>query len=157
MEVLTVVGTSIHRVEAIEKVTGKALYGTDVKIQGMLHGKVLRSPLPHAKILNVDARRAERLPGVKMVVTGKDLMARYGTCVQDQPYYCFDKVRYIGDPVAGVAAIDSDIAEEALELIKVDYEELPPVLDPLEAMEPGAPLVHEDLENYWHGPHYFPV
>jgi carbon-monoxide dehydrogenase large subunit len=144
-------------VEAIDKVTGHALYGTDVKIQGMLHGKVLRSPLPHAKILNVDISRAQKLPGVKAIVTGRDLMTRYGTCVQDQPYYCFDKVRYMGDPVAGVAAIDPDIAEEALEFIKVDYEELPPAFDPLMAIEPDAPLVHEDLGSYWHGPHYFPV
>jgi len=151
------IGVSVPRIDAIEKVTGKALYATDIKIQGMLYGKVLRSPLSHAKILNVDISRAQKLPGVKVVVTGKDLIRRYGTCIQDQPYYCFDKVRYIGDPVAGVAAIDSDIAEEALELIKVDYEELPPALDPVKAMEPGSPLVHEDLENYWHGPHYFPV
>lgn len=157
MERWEVIGASIPRIDAVEKVVGKALYATDVKIQGMLHGKVLRSPLPHAKVLNVDTSRALRLPGVKAVVTGKDLVGRYGTCVQDQPYYCFDKVRYIGDPVAGVAAIEADIAEEAMELIKVDYEELPPVLDVLQAMEPGSPLVHKDLGSYWHGPHYFPV
>jgi CO/xanthine dehydrogenase Mo-binding subunit len=152
-----VIGTSIPRTDAIEKVVGRALYATDLKIQGMLHGKILRSPLPHAKILNVDTSRAQRLPGVKAIVTGKDLNARYGTCIQDQPYYCFDKVRYIGDPVAGVAAINLDIAEEALELITVDYEELPPVFDPLTAMEPDAPLIHESLGSYWHGPHYFPL
>ncbi len=157
MEEREFIGASVPRVDAIEKVAGKALYATDLKFPGMLYGKVLRSPLPHAKILNVDTRRAERLLGVKVVATGRDLMARYGTCIQDQPYYCFDKARYIGDPVAGLAATDSDIAEEALELIKVDYEELPPVFDPLEAMEPGAPLIHEDLGNYWCGPHYFPV
>jgi len=151
------IGASVLRVDAIEKVAGKALYATDLKLGGMLYGKVLRSPLPHAKILNVDTNRAERLPGVKVVVTGRDLMVRYGTCIQDQPYYCFDKARYIGDPIAGVAATDEDIAEEALELIKVDYEELPPVFDPLQAMELDAPLIHENLGNYWCGPHYFPV
>jgi len=157
MEEREFIGASVPRVDAIEKVAGKALYATDLKLPGMLYGKVLRSPLPHVRILNVDTSRAERLLGVKVVATGRDLMARYGTCIQDQPYYCFDKARYIGDPVAGIAATDLDIAEEALELIKVDYEELPPVFDPLQAMEPGSPLVHEDLENYWHGPHYFPV
>jgi carbon-monoxide dehydrogenase large subunit len=151
------IGASIPRIDAIEKVLGKALYATDIKIQGMLYGKVLRSSLPHAKILNVDISRAQKLLGVKGVVTGKDLMGRYGTCIQDQPYYCFDKVRYVGDPVAGVAATDLDIAEEALELIKVDYEELPPVLDPVKGMEPDAPLIHEELGSYWCGPHYFPV
>ncbi|MBI5967648.1 MAG: molybdopterin-dependent oxidoreductase [Deltaproteobacteria bacterium] len=151
------IGASVPRIDAIEKVTGRTLYGPDLKMQGMLYGKVLRSPLPHARILSVDTSKAERLPGVKAVVTGKNMMGRYGVIVQDQPCYCFDKVRYIGDPVAGVAAVDLDTAEEALELIKVDYEELPPVFDPLEAMEPNAPLVHEDLGNYWHGPAFFPV
>ena len=151
------IGASVPRVDAIEKVAGKALYATDLKLGGMLYGKVLRSPLPHAKILNVDTNRAERIPGVKVVVTGRDLMVRYGTCIQDQPYYCFDKARYIGDPIAGVAAADEDIAEEALELIKVDYKEFPPVFDPLQAMELDAPLIHESLGSYWCGPHYFPV
>lgn len=157
MEEREFIGASVPRVDAIEKVAGKALYATDLKLGGMLYGKVLRSPLPHAKILNVDTNRAERLPGVKVVVTGRDLMVRYGTCIQDQPYYCFDKARYIGDPIAGVAATEEDIAEEALELIKVDYGEFPPVFDPLQAMELDAPLIHENLGSYWCGPHYFPV
>ena len=144
-------------VDAIEKVTGRALYGTDVKFAGMLYGKVLRSPFPHARILHVDTRCAERLPGVKAIATGKDLRATYGTCIQDQPYYCFDKVRYVGDPVAGVAAVDEDTAEEALGLIKVEYEELPAVFDPLIAMSSDAPLVHENLAKYWHTPSCFPI
>jgi len=151
------VGTSVPRIDAVEKVTGRAVYGPDLKLPGMLHGKVLRSPLPHARILNVDTSKAEQLPGVKAVVTGKDLTGRYGLIIQDQPAYCLEKVRYIGDPVAGVAAVDLDTAEEALELIKVDYEELPAVFDPLKAMEPNAPLVHEELGSYFHGPVFFPV
>jgi len=157
LEGLLVVGKSIPRVDAVEKVIGKAIYGTDVKFAGMLYGKVLRSPIPHGRILHVDTSRALRLPGVKAVVTGKDLMATYGTTIQDQPFYCYDKVRYIGDPVAGVAAVDEETAEEAVGLIRADYEELPAIFDPLEAMAPDAPLIHEDLGEYWHGPHYFPV
>ena len=156
MEDLFVVGKGIPRVDAREKVTGKALFGTDVKFTGMLYGKVLRSSLPHARILHVDTSRAERMAGVKAVVTGKDLKATYGICIQDQPYYCFDKVRYLGDPVAGVAATDEDTAEEALDLIRVEYEELPAVFDPVEAMGEGAPIIHEKLGEYWHGPAFFP-
>ncbi len=152
-----IVGSSVPRVDAVEKVTGTAIYGPDLKVPGMLFGKVLRSPLPHARILNVDTSKAERLPGVKAVATGKDFIARYGLIIQDQPCYCFDKVRYIGDPVAGVAAADLDTAEEALGLIKVDYEELPPVFNAVAAMNPDAPLVHEDLGSYWHVPVFFPV
>jgi CO/xanthine dehydrogenase Mo-binding subunit len=147
-----VVGASIPRVDAVEKVTGKALYGTDLKLPGMLYGKVLRSPRPHARILNVDTRRAERLPGVKAVAVGKDLPVRYGSALRDQPPFCFDKARYIGDPVAGVAAVDEETAEEALNLIRVDYQDLPPLFDPLEAMDPGSPLIHEELGAYTHGP-----
>lgn len=152
-----VVGTRVPRIEARGKVTGKFLYGTDVKIHGMLYGKVLRSSFAHARILHVDTSAAEKLLGVKAVVTGSDLTERYGVALQDQPCYCSDKVRYIGDPVAGVAAVDIDTANEALGLIRVEYEELTPVFDPEKAMEPGAPLVHERLGEYVHHPSYFPV
>jgi CO/xanthine dehydrogenase Mo-binding subunit len=157
LEELELVGKSPRRVDAVGKVTGKTLFGTDVKLAGMLHGKVLRSPLPHARIVHIDTSRAERLPGVRAVATGKDLEATYGACVKDQPYYCTDKVRFVGDPVAGVAAIDEEIASEALDLIRVEYEELPAVFDPIEAMSPGAPLIHEKLDEYWHGGAFFPV
>ena len=154
MEELFVVGKNIPRVDAVEKVTGKALYGTDMKFPGMLYGKVLRSRLAHARIVHVDTSHAERIPGVKAVVTGKDFAATYGTCIRDQPFYCFDKVRYIGDPVAGVAAVDEELAEEALSLIRVEYEELPAVFDPSEAMASDAPLIHENVGEYYHTPAY---
>jgi CO/xanthine dehydrogenase Mo-binding subunit len=157
LEELFVVGKSPVRVDAVEKVTGKIIYGTDIKFAGMLYGKVLRSPLPHARILHVDTTRALRLPGVRAVATGKDLEATYGLCVKDQPYYCFDKVRYVGDPVAGIAAVDEETAAEALDLIRVEYEELPAVFDPIEAMSPDAPLIHENIGEYWHGAAFFPV
>ena len=156
MESSGIIGSSVPRIDAVEKVTGRAVYGPDLKLPGMLYAKVLRSPLPHARVLNVETGRAERLPGVKAVATGKDCLSRYGLVIQDQSPYAFDKVRYIGDPVAGVAAIDADTAEEALKLIRVDYEELPPVFDPIQAMEPGSQLVHEDLESYWCVPIFFP-
>jgi carbon-monoxide dehydrogenase large subunit len=133
------------------------MFGTDITFPGMLHGKILRSPLPHARLVHVDTSRAERLTGVRAVVTGQDMQGLHGRVVRDQPCYCFDKVRYVGDPVAGVAATDVDTAEEALELIKVEYEELRPVFDPLAAMEPDAPLVHEDLGTYWYAPFFYPV
>jgi CO/xanthine dehydrogenase Mo-binding subunit len=154
LEQLYFVGKNVPRVDAKEKVNGTARYTPDLTFPGMLFGKVLRSPLAHGRIVHVDTSRAERLPGVKAVATGKDCIATYGVCIRDQPFYCFDKVRYIGDPVAGVAAVDEDLAEEALELIRVEYEELPAVFDPLEAMTPGAPLVHENVGEYYHTPAY---
>lgn len=156
MESNEMVGASIPRIDAADKVTGRAVYGTDLKLPGMLYAKVLRSPLPHARILNVDTSRAERLSGVRAVAIGRDLRVRYGVVIQDQSPYAFDKVRYIGDPVAGVAAVDPDTAEEASQLIRVDYEEMPAVFDPLEALGSGSPLVHEDLGAYWASPIVFP-
>ncbi len=156
MESSGIIGASIPRIDALDKVTGRSLYGADLNLPKMLCGKILRSPLPHARILHVDTSRAERLPGVKAVATGKDLRVRYGLVIRDQPPFAEDRVRYIGDPVAGVAAINAEIAEEALGLIRVEYEELPPVFDPLKAMEPGAPLVHEDLGTYFTVPVFFP-
>ena len=156
MESNEMIGTRVPRIDALEKVTGRAIYGTDLKLPGMLYAKVLRSPLPHARVLNVDTSRAERLPGVRAVAIGRDLTVRYGVVIQDQSPYAFDKVRYIGDPVAGVAAVDPDTAEEALQLIRVDYEDIPAVFDPLEALRPGSPLVHEKLDGYWASPIVFP-
>lgn len=147
---LSVIGKRIMRVDGIEKVIGQALYVDDLKMIGMLHGKVLRSGLPHAKILNIDTSRAKRLPGVKAVVTGKDLPFTYGSNIKDQPFFAIEKVRHRGEAVVGVAAICDDIAEEALSLIKIDYEDLPALFDPMESMKQSAPLIHEDLEHYWH-------
>jgi carbon-monoxide dehydrogenase large subunit len=153
---LKIVGSRIPRVDAIGKATGSTVYTVDINLPRMLYGKVLQSPFPHGRILEIDSSRAAKLSGVRAIVTGKDFSARYGNCIQDQTYFCCDKTRYIGDPVAAVAAIDEDTAEEALDLIKVDYEELPAVLDPIEAMEPDAPLVHENLADYSHDPKYPP-
>lgn len=143
------IGERVGRIDAVEKVTGVAGYVFDMRLSGMLYAKILRSPLPHALILHVDTRKAESLPGVKAVVTGRDLRGvRVGAWLVDQEPYASERVRYIGDPVAGVVAVDEEVAQEALELIRVDYEELPAVFDPEEAMQPGSPLIHPDLASY---------
>jgi 4-hydroxybenzoyl-CoA reductase alpha subunit len=148
MEELSFVGKSIPRKDGMEKATGKALYTVDMILPGMLWGKILRSPYPHAKILHIDTSRAERLPGVKAVITGKDTLGIKHGFVEtpryppDQYPLAMDRVRYIGEEVAAVAAIDEYVAEEALGLIQVDYEELPAVFDPEEAMKPEAPEIH---------------
>ena len=150
MEEYSVVGKSLPRIDALEKVTGQARYGADMALPGMLYGKVLRSPFPHARILNIDTSRAERLPGVRAIVTGKDLPGKkvgFIPATRDLPPLAWDKVRFIGEGVAGVAAIDEDIAWEALDLIKVEYEPLEAVFDPIKAMEPGAPRIHDHVEN----------
>ena len=132
------------------KVKGAAKFTDDLVLPGMLFGKILRSPLPHARILNIDTSKAEKLPGVKGVVTGRDIPDRqYGIVPMAKDEYALakDKVRYIGDDVAAVCAIDPEIAEEALELIDVDYEELPAVFDPREAIKEGAPVIHAGVKN----------
>ncbi len=147
---LNIVGTRVPMLDAGLKVKGAAQFTDDLVLPGMLFGKILRSPLPHARILNIDTSKAEKLPGVKGVVTGRDIPDRqYGIVPMAKDEYALakDKVRYIGDDVAAVCAIDPEIAEEALELIDVDYEELPAVFDPREAIKEGAPVIHEGVKN----------
>ena len=142
------------RVDGREKVMGAALYTVDIEIPGMIHGKMLRSPVPHAKVVRIDASRAEQLPGVICVFTRddiKDIDPTYGPAFKDQPVVAMDKVHYVGDIVAGVAAETAAIAEAACQLIEVDYEELPPLFDPLEAVKPEAPLIHETIPWPEHG------
>ncbi len=147
---LNIVGTRVPMLDAGLKVKGAAQFTDDLVLPGMLFGKILRSPLPHARILNIDTSRAEKLPGVRGVVTGRDIPDRqYGIVPMAKDEYALakDKVRYIGDDVAAVCAIDPEIAEEALELIDVDYEELPAVFDPREAIKEGAPVIHAGVKN----------
>ena len=144
------IGKRLPRVDAVVKATGEAKYAADLSLPGMLHGKILRSPLPHARILHIDTERAARLSGVHAVVTGRDTVGfRAGgiSAQGDEPYLALDKVRFIGDAVAAVAAIDEETAEEALDLIQVDYEALPAVVDPLEAMKEGAPIIHDSAPD----------
>ncbi len=147
---LNVVGTRVPMLDAAQKAKGTALFTDDIVLPGMLHGKILRSPVPHAKIRHIDTARAEKLPGVKGVVTGRDIPDRqYGIVPKAKDEYALakDKVRYIGDDVAAVCAVDPEIAEEALALITVEYEQLPAVFDPLEAKKQGAPLIHDGVQN----------
>src|SRR5262245_3805230 len=144
-EALKVVGHAEPRSDGEEKVTGRALYTVDVKLPGMAHGKILRSPYAHARITRIDANAAERLSGVLAVITRADQasLGMFGAAYKDQTIVAVDKARYAGDAVAAVAAIDEATAEQALELIEVDYEELPAVTNLDEALAPGAALVHD--------------
>ncbi len=145
----TVIGRSVERIEGRTKVTGEATYAADVKLPGMLYARVLRSPVPHARITSIDTSAARALPGVVCVLTAADLPpARFGRGVRDMPVLCGEVVRHVGDRVAAVAAESLDIAAEALTLIEVEHEELPAVFDPQEALEPGAPAVHPDFGSY---------
>lgn len=157
-EALKIVGTSQPRVDGEEKVTGRALYTVDIDLPGMVCGKVLRSTVPHARLIKVDASRAEKLRGVVSVITRDDLreLGHYGAAYKDQTVVAVDRLRYVGDPVAAVAAVDEATAQEALSLIRVEYEELPAVTTLEEALAPDAPLVHEapfaggELHGYYY-------
>ncbi len=151
MQQYSVVGKSIHRVDGSLKATGEAKFTVDIALPGMLYGKILRSPYPHAKILSIDTSKAEALPGVKAVITGKD-SGEVRFSFIDTPRYpadqcplAIDKVRFIGEEVAAVAAVSEDTAQEALGLIEVEYEELPAVFDPEEAMKDSAPRIHDKI------------
>ncbi len=142
---LRVVGKDIERIGASDLVLGKANFSDDIRIKGLLHLKILRSSFPHALIKAIDTEQALKLPGVVRIFTGKDIPGnkRVGTIIKDQPVLAEDKVRYKGDPIALVAAETEEEAEEALEHIKIDYEELEPVFTPERALKMGAPKIHE--------------
>jgi CO/xanthine dehydrogenase Mo-binding subunit len=146
----SVVGKSIFRLDALDKVTGRAKYCEDLRFPGMLYGKVLRSPYPHAHIMGIDTSRAENLSGVRAVITGRDVPEkRYGPSVFDQHILARRVVRYVGDPVAAVAADSLEVAERALDLITVEYEELPGIFDIEEAWKKNpSVIVHRDLPRY---------
>jgi carbon-monoxide dehydrogenase large subunit len=136
-------------VEGELKVTGAALYSADLKLPGILWGKVLRSPISYGRIKNIDTEKARRVAGVKAVITGRDVTGlRIGRCIYDTPVLADGLVRFIGEKVAAVAAETEEAAEQALDLIQVDYEEMEPVLDPQEAMGLDAPVLHPDLLSY---------
>src|ERR1051325_5617317 len=140
------VGTAVPRGEGGAKVSGETIYAADVKLPGLLWAKFLRSPHPHAYIRNVDTSKAEKVPGVRATITGADVKGfLIGKQIRDMPVLCWDKVRFVGDRVAAVAAETPDTAEEAIHLIDVEYETLPAVYDPIEAMEPRAPNIHAEV------------
>lgn len=148
MDQFQVLSSRAPRLDAPAKVTGRAKYADDLTMPGMLHAAILQSPIAHGNILNIDTSKAKKLPGVKAVITAKDAgLVKYGVSPAryDETLFAFDKVRYVGDEIAAVAAVDQATAQEALELIKVDYEELPAVFDMFEAMKEGAPQLHDEF------------
>src|SRR5213593_851468 len=153
MTALTIVGSPVLRAEGPDKVTGRSIYAADVELPGLLWGKILRSPHPHARIRRVDAAKARRLPGVRAAITGQEIPGHFvGKMIRDMPVLCWDVTRFVGDRVAAVAADTLEAAEEALALIDVEYEELRAVFDPLEAMQPDAPRIHGEVSAYGGAP-----
>ena len=149
MAELSTVGKNVPRVDIYDKVTGAATFADDLQFgPGLYYGRLVRSPHAHALIKKIDVSKALEVPGVKAVVTGKDFPGRIGLYLVDRPIFATDRVRYVGEPVAGVVATSEEIAEEAAKLVEVEYEELPAVFDPVEAAQPDAPLLHPDLGSY---------
>ncbi len=147
---LNIIGKRVVRSDSLAKVTGEARYTADLTFPGMLVAKVLRSPYPHARIVGIDVSKALKMPGVKAAISGFDSYGvKWGVFryTQDHAMLHTDKVRYIGEDVAAVAAVDEETAMEALSRIKVDYEPLPAVFDPMESMKDGAPQIHEEYKN----------
>src|SRR5512137_794370 len=137
------IGQSTRRIDAHDKVTGTALYADDIQFgNALLHARIKRSPYPHALIKKINVDKARLLPGVKAVVTGDDFPGHIGLYLQDRFIFCRDRVRYVGDPIVGVAAVSPEITEKALDLVDVEYEVLPPVLDPEYGISPQAPVIH---------------
>ncbi|MBW2249594.1 MAG: molybdopterin-dependent oxidoreductase [Deltaproteobacteria bacterium] len=150
MDNYSVVGKRVKNKDAVAKVTGKAVFTADIKLKGMLFGRVLRSKVAHAKILNIDVSKALELKGVKAVVTCKDTpLIKYSIhpLMADKLAFEDMKVRHVGDEIAAVAAVDEETAAKAISLIKVDLEEVEGVFDPVEAMKDGAPQIHDHVEN----------
>ena len=148
MTELHVVGKPITRVDAEEKVTGRAIYGYDLVLPNMLYGKVLFSTRPHAVIKRIDTEKARKLPGVHAVITGNDVPWTHGETIKDMPFLAQGKVRFVGEPVAAVAAVDEDTAQAAVALIDVEYEDLQAYFSAEEACKPEATPIHEDYDNY---------
>jgi len=152
------VGQNVSRTDVVEKVTGCAVFVDDVQFgPSLLHGRLVRSPHPHALIKHIDVSKALALPGVRAVVTGQELKARMGLYLIDRPIFADDRVRYYGEPVAGVVATSESIAVKAARLVEVEYEVLPAIFDPVEAAQPEAPKLHPELGDYSVANFIFPV
>src|SRR3989475_7946138 len=149
-QMFDVVGKSTPKRDGLDKVTGRTRYLHDLELPRLVHGKILRTRLPHARIVRLDTSRARALPGVLTVLTAEDVEQRPFGFAKDQLALKRGKVRCIRDEVAAVVAETPELAEQALPLIDVEYEELPPVFDPLKALEPGAALVHDELATNRH-------
>src|SRR3990172_5232344 len=148
------IGESVPMLDAVARVTGAVEYVVNLRLPGMLVGKIVRSTAPHARLLKVDAGQAEKVPGVVAVLTSADLgpsagmgMPYYGVAIKDQGVVAIDRVRFVGEPVAVIAAESLEAEEEAALLVDVEYDELPAVFDALEAIRPGAPTLHDQFPN----------
>jgi CO/xanthine dehydrogenase Mo-binding subunit len=149
MATYQVIGKPMRRVDGAEKATGHARYAADVSLPGTLWGKSLHSTYAHARIVRIDTTAARKVPGVHAVITGADVQGGlWGRAVKDVPVLASDRVRFFGERVAAVAAADEDIAERALDLIEIEYEELPAVFDPLAALKDDAPILHPGFNTY---------
>ena len=145
----SLIGESITRIDCFDKVTGSAVYTDDIQFgPSLLHARIKRSPFPHALIKKIDTSKAKELPGVKVIVTGEDFPGYFGLYLKDKFIFARDRVRFVGEAVAGVAATTEEIAEKAIDLIEVEYEELDAVFDPEYGASKEAPLIHPDLGNY---------
>ena len=144
-----VAGRRLPRLDGAAKATGRFVYGTDVTLPGTLYGKVLRSDMPHARLRRIDVSAARAMRGVRAVITSADVPpVRYGNAVKDQTVFATDTVRFVGHPLAAVAADTLEVAEQALSAITVEFEPLPPLFDPEVALAPDAPLLHPDWQDY---------
>ena len=153
----SLIGASPRRLEGAEKVTGARNYVDDLQFgPSLLYAKLKRSTIPHGRLVRVNTERAMALPGVRVVVTGQDFPGLTGLYLKDRRLFALDRVRYVGEPVAAVAADTEEMAARALELIDVEYEELPPVFDPEFGAGSQAPLIHPGLGDYEHVPFIFP-
>ncbi|MFQ5858085.1 MAG: xanthine dehydrogenase family protein molybdopterin-binding subunit [Anaerolineae bacterium] len=157
------IGQSLPMPDAVERVSGTVPFAINLELPEMLHGKVLRSPFPHARVVRIDTRPAQALPGVVAVLSRADLGPDspldpfWGTLLKDHQVVAIEKVRYVGEPVAAVAAVDPDTAKAALDLIEVEYEELPAVFNEQDAVHDGAPLVNEGIVKTHPGPSRVPI
>ena len=144
-----VAGKRLKRIDGVGKVTGKHVYASDFALPGMLFGKVVRSSEAHARIVRLDVTKAQALPGVRTILTAKDIpQILFGTAIKDRPVFAADVVRFRGEAIAAVAATSLEIAEAAVRAIEIEYEPLPAVFDMEEALTPGAPLVHGGWSDY---------
>lgn len=143
------VGTNAARVDFFEKVTGAAIYTDDIPFgPRLLHARLVRSDRAHALIKRIDVSKAKAIPGVKAVITGEDVQGKIGIYLVDRPIFASERVRFVGEAIAGVVATTEEIAEEAVQCVEVEYEDLPTLFDPLEAIKPDAILIHPDMGKY---------
>ncbi|MFC1521594.1 xanthine dehydrogenase family protein molybdopterin-binding subunit [Elusimicrobiota bacterium] len=151
------VGKSVTRIDGLDKITGTAIFVDDMDFgPSLLHAEIVESPYAHARIKKIDITAAEQVPGVVKVVTGKDFPYKFGLYMKDRYIFALDKVRFVGEQVAAVVARNPKIAKKAARLVKVTYEELPPILDPVKAAKSDSGLVHPELKVYPHVPWFFP-